>query len=160
MYYNAGKFSNDFTATAKQQATTPQQQTYKVDASIRVRELSVGWKPYILGTFNNETGWNVYGLAGLGAMFIRLENKSNNLPDTVKYSLAAAPLTGAGNSNRLTLDLGVGFERSLNGGGLFLYGELRSPVLISSHQSPYRHSEANFPKAVIGSFGLRILIGG
>lgn len=158
VYYNTGKFSNSYTATAKQPATTPAQLRYSVNGGLRLREISLGWKRHIKGAYDDEEQWNVYGMAGFGLLFIKAENSYSPSPDTALYKLPATPVQGSGSFNKLTLDLGVGAERPL-GGQMFLYLDLRTALPLSHFQSPFLHTDAAFPKAFSLSFGLRLLIG-
>ena len=158
VYYNNGKFSNSFIATAKQPATTPSLLPYYVNGGLRIREISFGWKRYIKGAYNDEEQWNVYGIAGLGLLFIKAENSYNPLPDTALYKMAATPMQGTGNFNKLTLDLGLGVERPL-GGQIFVYFDLRTALPLSHYPSPFLHTDAAFPKAFSLSVGVRLLIG-
>lgn len=157
-YFVTGKFSNAFTATAKQPVTVPQQRPYTVNGSLRISMLSLGWKPYLKGTFNNEEGLNIYGLAGFGLAFIRAENTSSNFPDTALYQPAVFAEKGSKSFRRLTVDVGVGAEQSI-GGGIYLYGDLRGILPVSSQSSSFFHSDAPLPKAIIASAGIRVLIG-
>ena len=63
-YYTDGKYKNSLTATAKDGATSPQNIRYITRSALRLRHLSLGWKHYFKGSYNNETDWNFYGTAG------------------------------------------------------------------------------------------------
>ncbi|MES2882770.1 MAG: hypothetical protein V4676_11520, partial [Bacteroidota bacterium] len=76
VYYNNGKFSNSYIATAKQPATTPAQLSSTVNGGLRLRQISLGWKRYVQGAYDDEEQWNVYATAGFGLLFIKAENKN------------------------------------------------------------------------------------
>jgi opacity protein-like surface antigen len=157
-YFIAGKFSNTFTASAKQPGTIPQEKAYTVNGSLRIAAFSLGWKPYFKGSYNGEDGFQLYGLAGFGLAFIKAENSSANAPDTVLYQRPAFAQSGSQSFTRMTLDVGIGVEQSL-GGGIYLYGDVRGMLPVSSQPSAFAHTDAALPKALIASAGIRLLIG-
>jgi hypothetical protein len=155
-YYTPGKFKNNFTATAKSSNTSPPTMPFKATARWRSNEVSLGWKHYFRGSFNAETGYNLYSTAGFGLMFTKVENNFTPAIDTGLYN---AP-TLAGNSEfyRLTIDLGGGVEFPI-GGNFFLYGDVRTWIPTSDYPSPYLHSNKNVPLPLMISLGMRILFG-
>jgi len=155
-YFTPGKFKNNFLATAKSSGTSPTSIPFKASAKWRSNEVSVGWKHYFKGSFDGETGYNIYSTAGFGLMFTKVENVFSRPIDTGKYT---AP-TVAGNSEfyRLTLDLGAGVEFPI-GGNFFLYGDIRTWIPTSDYPSPYLHYNKNVPLPVIVGGGMRILFG-
>jgi hypothetical protein len=154
MYYLPGKFSNEFSSTAKSTATIPQQVNYKVNASWAYREISLGWKYYVKGSPVSTNGYNIYSLAGLGLMF----SKASNLTtlDTTLYQPAARPELGEKNFARLNLDLGVGGEFPL-ASNIYLYGDLRTWINTSSYPVTVFHTDKHATQAVSIHFGMRIL---
>jgi len=155
-YYTPGRFENNFTATAKSSGTVPSSLPFIASASWKNNEVSLGWKHYFKGSFDAESGWSLYGTAGFGLMFTRVENSFAPAIDTGLY---AAPVR-SGNSEfyRLTVDLGTGAEFPV-GGNFFLYGDIRTWLPASDYPSPYLHSNKNVPLPLILSGGLRILFG-
>jgi hypothetical protein len=155
-YFTAGKFKNNFTATAKSVNTLPAVVPFKASAKWRSNEVSLGWKHYFKGSFDTETGYNIYGIAGFGLMFAKVENVFSPVIDTSNYSTP----TLAGNSefSRLTIDLGAGIEFPI-GGNFFLYGDLRTWIPTSDYPSPYLHNNKNVPLPFIVGGGMRILFG-
>ncbi len=153
-YYIPGKFSNNFTATARDAATTPQQINYSVKANWAFREFSIGYKGYLAGSYDAETGYNVYALAGLGLMFARAENISDL--DTSQYAPVPKPVTGSNSFNRLTLDLGIGGEVPI-GGNIYIYSDLRTWVNMSSYPSNVFHNEEEATLPVMLHVGIRML---
>lgn len=155
-YYTPGKFNNDFKATAKLPGTVPSNMAFKAAARWRSNEVSLGWKHYFKGSFDAETGYNIYSVIGLGLMFTKVENVFTPAVDTSLYS---AP-TLAGNSEfyRLTVDLGTGVEFPV-GGNFFLYGDMRTWIPTTNYPSPYLHNNKNVPLPFMIAGGMRILFG-
>lgn len=153
-YYIPGKFSNDFTATARDAATSPQQVNYTVKANWAFREFSIGYKGYLAGSYDNEIGFNVYALAGLGLMFAKAENISDL--DTVLYAPLQKPLLGANKFTRLTLDLGIGGEIPI-GGNIYIYSDLRTWVNTSSYPSDVFHNDEEPTLPIMLHLGIRLL---
>ncbi|HEX7847011.1 MAG TPA: hypothetical protein VF476_14520 [Chitinophagaceae bacterium] len=153
-YYKNGKFDNDLTATAKSGLTIPQEVKYKNKASMRLRQLSMGWKRYLKGTYDNEDRYNIYGYAGLGLLFGRMTNQHSTVIDTAQYDLPV--LSGEKAFKRLTLDLGLGVEQPI-GNALFLYVEGRAWIPASDYPSKYLFVNDNAPVMGMINAGIRIL---
>ena len=154
MYFLPGKFSNQFTATAKDPSTTPQQVNFIMNASWSYREFSVGWKYYFKGTAYNIDGYNIYGTAGLGLMFSKSSNTA--LVDTALYYIAERPQVGENSFARLNLDLGLGGEIPL-AANIYLYSDLRTWINTSSYPVAVFHSDKNATLALSLHVGLRLL---
>lgn len=160
-YYTPGKFKNNFTALAKSSSTSPSSINYSVTGRWRYRQFSIGWKHYFKGSFDDDQGWNLYGIAGFGLLFALAENSFSTVIDTSVYNLPSPPVEVNNVYNgfkRLTLDLGMGIEFPV-GGDLFLYGDVRTWIPTTSFPSPYFHNNKNIPMPVMISGGLRILLG-
>ena len=155
-YYTQGKFKNNFNAIAKSPATTPSVIPFKASAKWRNNEVSVGWKHYFKGSFEAETSYNIYSIAGFGLMFTKVENAFTPAVDTSLYATSTLP----GNSEfyRLTIDLGAGVEFPI-GGNFFLYSDVRTWIPTSDYPSPYLHNNKNVPLPFMISGGMRILFG-
>lgn len=153
-YYTAGKFKNNFVATAKSGSTNPQTIPFRAAAKWRNNEVSLGWKHYFKGDFDAETGWGFYGTAGFGLMFTKVENVFTPGIDT---SLYFTPLRmGNDEFKRLTIDLGMGVELPL-GGDFFLYSDVRTWIPTSNYPSPSLHNNKNVPLPFMIAVGLRVL---
>lgn len=153
-YYSNGKFHNNVEASAKSSTTTPQQISFINNALMRYKHLSIGWKHYLKGAFDNEHSWNLYGYAGLGLMLGRIENSYSTTIDTVNYFV---PVTkGKANFKRLTLDLGLGWEILL-GGSIYFYNEIRMEIPTTDYPSSYLFVNRNAPLMASLNFGIRIL---
>jgi hypothetical protein len=157
-YYLTGRFKNQFIASAKAAATLPSIIPYEVEGKWRSNEVSLGWKHYFKGSFDAEEGWNVYGTAGFGLMFVKVENIFTPVVDTSLYTIQPAPVEGTSQFKRLTFDLGLGIERPV-GGNVYLFGDIRTWIPSSDYPSAYLHNNKNVPAPLIISAGIRILFG-
>ena len=153
-YFSNGKFSNKVTATALDTATIPAGINYINHGNMRLRSFSAGWKKWLKGTFNAETGWNLYSYTGFGLVFGSISNTHSVTIDTAVYRLPV--LSGRGNFKRLTLDLGLGVEFPV-GGDFFLYTEAKTWIPASDYPSKYILVNKNAPFAGMLSGGLRII---
>lgn len=152
-YYSAGKFSNDITATAKLPATTPQEINYRNNASMRFKHISMGWRRFINGNYNDESG-HLYGYAGFGIMLGRIENTHSVGIDTVDYTVPVR--SGKANFKRLTADLGFGYEGHM-GANIYWYAEGRVWIPASDFPSKYLFVNENAPLVGMFNLGIRIL---
>jgi hypothetical protein len=156
-YYSPGKFTNRYIASAKSPTTTPFIQVYDIDGKMQCNQLSIGWKHFWWGSFNNENNFNIYTTAGFGLLFARAENTYSPV-DTSLYDTPAAPSPGEGRFKRLTFDLGLGAEY-VAGGNVYLYGDLRTWLPTTSFPSAYLHNNEKVPLPLIISLGIRVLFG-
>ena len=153
-YYTNGKFSNNVTATAKSPSISPQQINYVNNALMRFKQVSIGWKKYLKGTYNAEEVWNLYGYAGFGLILGRVENTHSVSIDTSDYQVPVR--TGKANFKRLTLDLGLGWEVPL-GADVFFYSEGRAWIPTSDYPSKFLFVNDNAPFVGMINAGIRIL---
>ncbi|HET6994177.1 MAG TPA: hypothetical protein VFI06_04295 [Chitinophagaceae bacterium] len=153
-YYANGRFANLVTADAKSPSTIPQQLDYVNQAQMRFNHVSVGWKHYLKGAFDIETGWSLYGYAGFGLMFGRAQNIQSTLVDSSLYSVPV--LAGEGRFKRLTLDVGLGAEVPV-GADIYIYFEGRTLIPTTDYPSPYLFVNQNAPFTASVNLGLRLL---
>ncbi len=153
-YYTEGKYKNNFTASAKSILTTPQQIAYTASGQLRFRQISLGWKHYFKGAYNEIKGVNIYGTAGFGLLFARVQNSFSPSVNTVFY--ATPTKAGVGTLKKLTFDLGLGSEMLL-GGNIYAYADVRTWLPASSNESAYLHHQRNLPLPIMLCAGLRIL---
>lgn len=153
-YYSNGKFSNQVKATAKLPTTNPQEITYRNKAKMQFEHFSTGYKKYFKGSYDIESGWNLYGYAGFGIIFGRVENTQSANIDTALYINPVKP--GEGDFKRLTLDLGMGWEIPL-GGDFYFYTEGRTWIPTSDYPSKYLFVNDNAPLVAMINAGIRIL---
>lgn len=153
-YFAAGKFTNELEASAKDPATLPQRVDFNNNGRLRFTEISLGLKPYILGAWAAEDRWSVYAVTGLGLLMGRVDNTQSSNIDTTLYSLPVLP--GRGRFNRLTLDLGLGFEVPV-GGDLFVFSEAKSFIPISTYPSTYLLDPGYTPLTLNLGLGVRVI---
>ena len=154
-YYTNGNFKNNFVALGKDSAVMPQHVGYLTRSSLRFRQVSLGFRHYFKGAYNNETTWNLYGLGGFGLLLIKASNTPSMSVDTAQYNVPQQALPGTKNVVRLTADVGLGFE-TLLGSGIYLYADARTWIQASRFSSPYLYNNA-VPRVLILSGGVRIL---
>lgn len=155
-YYSPGHFKNTFIASAKSPLTNPSSINYTVEGRWRYRQISLGWKHYFKGSYDEENKWNLFGLAGFGLLFSNAENTLQNPVDTSKYIMQSMPAIGSYQFKRLTLDLGIGIEYPI-GSTIYLYGDIRTWVPASSYPSEAFHNKRNVPLPLMANGGLRVL---
>lgn len=153
-YYTNGKFNNHVTAGAKSILTTPTEIHYLNRAALLYKHISIGWKHYFKGAYNNEDAWNLYGYAGFGLLLGAVENKHSVAIDTANYYLPL--LSGKANFKRLTYDLGLGYERPM-GGDISFYTEARVFIPAMGYPSRYLFVNDRAPLAASVNIGLRLL---
>jgi len=156
-YYTNGRFKNRATAIANGLTTQPPFINYTVYSKLRYRQVSVGWKHYFKGAYNEETSWNLYGLAGFGLLLGKAENTYSQLIDTIQYEAPIRPTAGTGNFKRLTFDIGIGTEIPL-GSTIYFYTELRSWLPESDYPSKYLINRSQLPQTLLLNGGIRVLL--
>ena len=155
-YYSNGNFKNILSATAKSPATSPQQIVFTNRAQVRLEQISLGWKHYLVGSSDAEKGWNLYTIAGFGLIFGKASNNYSIAVDTLLYNVPLQPINGIGHFKRLTLDVGLGWEVPL-GSDIFVYTEGKAWIPTTDYPSKYLFINNNAPFAVMIGTGLRIL---
>jgi hypothetical protein len=155
-YYSNGKFENPLSAAAKSSATFPQEIFFINRATVRLVQVSLGWKHYLVGTNDADTKWNLYSITGFGLLFGAVTNSYSTPVDTSLYYLPAQPINGSGHFKRLTLDLGAGWEIPLSG-DIYLYSEGKVWIPTTEYPSKYLFINNNAPLAGMITAGLRIL---
>lgn len=153
-YYTPGKFSNQVTATAKSPSTSPQQINYSNNADMRFKQISIGWKKYLKGSFAAQEGWNLYAYAGFGLLLGRVINNHSVNIDTAVYHVPVR--SGKANFKRLTADLGLGWETPI-GADVYFYSEARLWVPTTDYPSKYIFVNDNAPLVGMLNAGIRIL---
>ena len=156
-YYADGKFKNELSATAKSPTTTPQQILFTNNAEIRLKQLSLGWRYYLVGNAESEEHWNLYGITGFGVIFGKVTNNYSTTIDTSLYNAPAQPASGTGDFKRLTVDLGLGWETPVRG-DVYFYAESKVWIPTTDYPSKYLLVNENAPFIATVTAGLRILI--
>ena len=153
-YYSAGKFDNKLSAKAKSILTNPQQVNYTNHASMRFKQISMGWKHYLKGSAVMENTWGLYCYAGFGLLPGSVTNNHSLTIDTSQYTLPV--LSGKANFKRLTLDLGLGWEIPI-GGSVYIYNEGRVWIPTTDYPSDHIFINRQAPLVALFNLGLRIL---
>jgi hypothetical protein len=153
-YYSEGHFKNRLTATARSPLQTPQTIDYTNAAAMRFKQFSVGWKRYLRGAYDIQSGWSIYGYAGFGLILGRVINKHSVSIDTANYFVPVK--SGQGNFSRLTIDVGGGVDWPI-GADIFLYSELRAWLPTTDYPSKYLFVNQDAPVVGMLNFGIRIL---
>jgi len=153
-YYSNGHFKNDLVATARSGNTVPSQIRYVNSAKMRLKELSLGWRKYLVGNAETETGYNFYVYAGFGLELGRVINTHSVNIDTALYSLPVLP--GTANFKRLTIDPGVGIEHYLLA-DFSAYAEFRAWIPTTDYPSKYIFVTDKAPFVGMLCVGLRII---
>lgn len=156
-YYTDGKFNNTLSATAKLPTTTPQEISFTNKAELRLEQLSLGWRYYLVGAADAEETWNLYGITGFGLIFGKATNNYSTTIDTSLYNAPQQPVNGSGHFKRLTLDLGLGWEIPLRA-DIFFYAEGKTWIPTTDYPSKYLFVNDDAPFIVNISAGLRIVI--
>lgn len=154
-YYLNGYFNTPITGTAKDAAITPVTVSRQLNATWRYRHLSIGWKHYFMGSFNNEATWNIYGYGGFGLLLTKVSNSLDQSIDTTYYRVPVTVTNGK--FNKLTFDLGVGTEKPI-GTDVYLFSEIKALLPASDYPSPLLVQNNKVPFATSLNAGIRILI--
>ena len=152
-YYSNGKFDDKLNASARRLTTNPQQISYTNQSKMRLKQISVGYKKYLLGNFEVENGISVYSSIGFGLVLGRMQNASSV---TIDASLYDVPVyAGQANFKRLTIDPALGLEQYL-GGDLYVYAELKCWIPTTDYPSKFILRNENAPFTGMASLGMRI----
>jgi hypothetical protein len=155
-YSSDGNFTNQLSANAKAVTTSPQQIYFTNKAKLRLRQISLGFKHYFVGTTDAEVKWNLYGITGFGLMFGEVTNSYSTSVDTSLYNAPEQPISGSGHFKRLTLDLGFGWEVPLTT-DIYLYVNGKVWIPTSDYPSKYLFVNDNAPLVGMLGFGIRVL---
>ena len=154
-YHANGKYENTLIATAKSPATQPQTISFSNQSVMRLRQISFGFKRYIIGSFENLEKFNLYAAGGFGVMYGHASNTFDTYIDTALYTIQYNVVHGAGDFKRLTFDItgGVEFPVAYE---LFIYSEIRMYIPTTDYPSKYLLNNSHAP--LLGSINLGIRI--
>ena len=155
-YHANGKYSSTFTATAKSPSTQPQSFTFSNQSEMRLRQISIGYKRFIIGSFESLEKFNIYLAGGFGLMFGTASNTFSTYIDTALYTINNKVVHGTGDFKRMTFDLTGGFEFPISY-EIFLYSEIRMHIPTTDYPSSYLVKSANAPFLGGINLGLRVL---
>jgi len=158
-YHANGKYENTLIATAKSPTTQPQTISFTNQSVMRLRQISFGFKRYLVGSFENLEKFNVYAAGGFGVMYGNASNTFSTYVDTALYTIQYNVVHGKGDFKRLTFDITGGIEFPV-AYEIFIYSELRMYIPTTDYPSSYLMNNSHAPFLGSINFGLRILFNG
>jgi len=155
-YHATAKYKTDLVATAKAPSTQPQTFTFTTESTMRLRQLSIGFKRYLIGAYDKLEGFGLYVAGGFGLITGTASNNFSTYIDTALYTTENNAVHGAGDFKRLTFDItgGVDFPVSYE---LFVYTEIRLHIPTSDYPNNYLLKNPNSPFLGGINLGIRVL---
>lgn len=155
-YHTRGKYESTLTATAKSPGTQPQSFTFNNQSEMRLRQISIGYKRYFIGSFESLEKFTAYGAGGFGLVFGTASNTFSTYIDTALYTIQNNVVHGTGDFKRLTFDVtgGVEFPVAYE---VFIYTEVRMHIPMTDYPSSYLLKSSNAPFLGGINLGIRIL---
>ena len=99
-YHSNGMFKTDLTATARSSGTQPQTISFVNESAMRLRQVSIGIKQYLVGSYEKLEGFNFYGGGGFGLIHGRVTNTFSTAIDTSLYTVQNNIPNGQGDFKR------------------------------------------------------------
>jgi len=155
-YHSNGKYNSQLTATAKSIVTQPRSISFTNNSEMKLRQLSIGIKRWLLGSFNKTDKFNLYGAAGFGLIMGRASNNFTMAVDTLQYRVQNNIINGSGDFKRLTFDITGGWEMPV-AYEIFVYSEARIHIPTTGYPNNYLLKNTNAPFTGSINIGLRIL---
>ena len=155
-YHANGKYNTTLTATAKSPSTQPQSFTFNNQSQMRLRQISFGYKRYLIGSFERLEKFSLYGAGGFGLMFGTASNTFSTVIDTSLYTINSKVVHGTGDFKRLTFDITGGAEFPV-AYELFVYTEVRMYIPTTDYPSSYLVKTSNAPFLGSIHLGIRVL---
>jgi len=155
-FHMKGKYENILIATAKSPTTQPQTISFSDQSEMKLKQISFGFKRYLIGSFNRLEKFNLYAAGGFGVMYGNASNTFSTNIDTALYTIQYNVVHGAGDFKRLTFDItgGVEFPFSYE---FYLYSEIRMYIPTTDYPSKYLLNNSHAPFLCGINLGLRIL---
>jgi hypothetical protein len=155
-YHANAKYTNTLIATAKSPVTQPQTFSFTSESGMRLRQLSIGLKRYLIGSFEKLENFSLYGGAGFGLITGTASNNFSTFIDTALYTIQNNSVHGTGDFKRLTFDItaGIDFPVSYE---LFVYTEIRMHIPTTDYPSSYLLKSSNAPFLGGINLGIRVL---
>jgi hypothetical protein len=155
-YHANGKYENTLIATAKSPTTQPQSISFTNQSVMRLRQISIGFKRYLVGSFDHLEKFNLYAAGGFGVMYGNASNTFSTYIDTALYTIQYNVVHGAGDFKRLTFDItgGVEFPVAYE---LFIYSEIRMYIPTTDYPSSYLMNNSHAPFLGGINLGIRII---
>src|SRR5678809_1775981 len=82
-FHMKGKYENTLIATAKSPTTQPQTISFSDQSEMKLKQISFGFKRYLIGSFNSLEKFNLYAAGGFGIMY---GNASNTFSTCLLYT--------------------------------------------------------------------------
>ena len=155
-YHRNGSYSKSLTATAKVITTQPQTISFSNNAEMRLRQLSLGIKKYLVGSYKKTERFNLYGAAGFGLIMGKASNNFSVPVDTLRYTVQNNVISGSGNFKRLSFDLTAGWEMPV-AYEIFVFSEMRIHIPTTDYPNNYLLKNTGAPFLGSINFGMRIL---
>ena len=155
-FHRDGKYENTLVASGKSPTTQPQTISFSNKSEMSLRQISLGFKRYLIGSYNHLEKFNLYAAAGFGLMYGNASNTFSTSIDTALYSIQYNVAHGSGDFKRLTFDLtgGVEFPISYE---IYIYTEMRMYIPTTDYPSKYLLNNSHAPFLGGINIGLRIL---
>jgi hypothetical protein len=156
VYHANGKYENTLIATAKSTSTQAQTFAFSNQSVMRLRQISFGFKRYIIGAFDNLEKFNLYAAGGFGVMYGNASNTFSTYVDTALYNVQYNVIHGSGDFKRLTFDITGGFEFPVSY-EIFIYSEVRMYIPTTDYPSSYLINNSRAPMLGSINLGIRII---
>jgi hypothetical protein len=155
-YHSNGKYKSDLVASARSILTQPQAISFTNNSEMRLRQFSIGFKRYLLGSYNKLEKFNLYGAAGFGVIIGTASNNFSFPVDTLLYTVRNNVINGSGDFKRLSFDLSAGWEMPL-AYEIFVFSEARVHIPTTDYPNNYLLKNSNAPFLGSINLGIRIL---
>jgi opacity protein-like surface antigen len=155
-YHANAKYKSTLNAIAKSPSTQPQSFSFTNESVMRLRQLSIGFKRYLIGSFENLERFSIYVAGGFGLMMGTASNTFSMYIDTALYTVQSDVVHGTGDFKRLTFDItgGVEFPVAYE---IFIYSEVRMHIPTTDYPSSYLVKSSNAPFLGGINLGIRVL---
>jgi hypothetical protein len=156
LYHANGKYENTLIATAKAPGTQPQTISFTNQSTMRLRQISFGFKRYLFGSFDHLEIFNLYVAGGFGVMYGHASNTFSTNIDTALYTVQYNVAHGSGDFKRLTFDITGGAEFPVSY-EIFIYSEIRMYIPTTDYPSSYLMNNSHAPFLGSINLGIRII---
>jgi hypothetical protein len=156
LYHANGKYENTLIATAKAPGTQPQTISFTNQSTMRLRQISFGFKRYLVGSFDHLEKFNLYVAGGFGVMYGHASNTFSTNIDTALYTVQYNVAHGSGDFKRLTFDITGGAEFPVSY-EIFIYSEIRMYIPTTDYPSSYLMNNSHAPFLGSINLGIRII---
>ena len=100
-----GKYENTLIATANSPTTQPPTISFSNQSEMKLKQISFGFKRYLIGSYNHLEKFNLYAAGGFGVMYGNASNIFSTNIDTAQYNIQYNVIHGSGDFKRLTFDI-------------------------------------------------------